>query len=248
MTIAVEAGELEQFVPESLRNLAAPPVFTLRPASGRDWRRYQKLLRSEGLAYHDQAEFRRAALEALKSLWSPEVYETEAARLQSYWELLEQGGEPDPDTNAAVTDLIERLSRADKKLSRLAADNGEFLEESMRIAASMFVVGWTGLDAPYSREEGMVPLETLDVVEQKLFDAEKKAMEDKVVGVAVTGVAWLQLCNACQSRLRVTQDEEKNSSSPPPPPSDRSGSKTRRSRKAASSSKASASSEAPTQA
>lgn len=243
MTIPVEAGELEAFTPPSLKNAAVPPVFQLRSASGRDLRRYQKLIRAEGLVYHDQEAFRAAALEALKALWSPEVYKTEAARLRSHWELVEQGGVPDPAEKAAVEELIDRLGRADKRLSALAADNGEFIEETMRIAASMFVAGWTGLDLGYSREEGRVPLDLMDKVESALFDAEQKAIADKVEGAGPAGLAWMQLCNACQSRLRLTKDEEKNSSSPPPAPPGRSGSKTKRSRRPGSSSKASASSE-----
>lgn len=245
MTIPVEVGELEAFTPASLKNVPVPPAFLLRPASGRDLRRYQKLIRAEGLVYHDQAVFRAVALEALKALWKPEsLYEENAARLRSYWELVEQGGDPDQAEKSAFDELIDRLGRADKRLAGLAADNGEFIEETMRIAASMFVSGWSGLDLAYSREEGRVPLELMDKVEEALFDAEQQAVADKIDGAGPPGLAWMQLCNACQTRLRLTRQEEKNSSPPPPAPPGRSGSRTKRSRKtAASSSKASASSE-----
>lgn len=244
MTIAVEASELDTFTPDSLANLAAPPVFTLRPATDRDWRKYQKLLRTEGLVYHDDEEIRAAVLDALQRRWSPDVFEKEAARLRSFWTLLDQKGEPEEEEQQQVGELIQRIFRDDERLGAIEADNAEFVEESLRIAVSMFVMGWSNVEIAYSRENGLVPSGTLTRLARWLADTERKAVEDKVKGVIRPGVAWLQLCNRCQSQLRLTQDEEKNSSSPPPAPQDRSGSTTKPSRKtAAASSKASASSE-----
>ena len=96
MTVPAEASEVEDFTPASLANLPAPPVFLLRAASGRDWRRYQYTLRAEGLEYHGSEAFRDEALRALRALWSDGDYEANAARLRAYWTLIDQGGEPEP--------------------------------------------------------------------------------------------------------------------------------------------------------
>jgi hypothetical protein len=111
----------------------------------------------------------------------------------------------------------------------------------------MFLVGWSGFDLGYRREDGRVPLALIDDLEDKLQEIETQAIADKVEGVIRPGIAFLEISNAAYRRLHLTGDEEKNSSSPPSSPSTPSGSTTRRSRKTAgASSKASASSESQT--
>jgi hypothetical protein len=242
MTIPAEASEIEDFTPASLANLPSPPVFKLRPATGREWRKYQYIMRAEGLTYHSKDDIRSEMLRALASLYSEEQAGEATARLRSFWALVDQNGEPAPAEAAGVDDLVARLTREWPPLARIGADNIRFVEESMSIAVSMFVVGWSGLDLPYRREDGRMPLSLVDELEDKLKSIEQAALVDKVEGVTRPGVAFAELCNAAHSRLHLTEDEVKNSSSPPSTPPGRSGSKTKRSRRAASSSKASASS------
>lgn len=241
--IPVEADELQEFVPTVLANLPAPPVFLLRSASGREWRKYQYIMRAEGLEFHSKDAFRAETLKALQELWSPADFEAHSARLRAHWALLDQKGEPDEKEEAAINDLMGRLVREWRPLAVMAADNMRFGEESLGIAASMFVVGWRNVDVPYRRDAGRVPLELLDQVETWLTTTEKKAAEDKIDGVLEPGMAFLQLCNAAYGRLHLTGQEEKNSSSPPHSPPSRNGSTRRRStRTAGARSKASASS------
>ena len=123
-----------------------------------------------------------------------------------------------------------------------------FVDESMKIAASMFIAGWSNVDLSYSRDAGRVPLQRLDELETWLEKVETAAKKDKVEGVADPGTAFVQLCNAAYSRLHLTEDEEKNSSSPPPSPPDQGGSTKKPSRKTgAAGSKASASSKSATE-
>lgn len=242
MAVPIEADDIESFTPASLTNLPAPPVFKLRPATGREWRTYQYIMRSEGLTYHGTEDIRGEMLRAVDALYTQSEAAAVTARLRAYWALVDQKGEPEEAEAAAVDDLVARLTRAWPALSRAGADNMRFLEESMSIAVSMFVAGWSCLDLVYRREEGRVPLQLIDDLEEKLKEIEAQAIADKVKGVAKPGVAFIELCNAAHSRLSLTREEEKNSSSPPSTPAGRSGSKTRQSPRAASSSKASASS------
>lgn len=232
MAIPAECDELEHFTPSSLANLPVPPVFLLRPASGREGRAFQYALRVEGLQYHNDEEVRAEALRGLKALWSAEDYEPNAARLRAYWELVDQNGRPTDTEEQAVSELSARLSESWSPLARMAADNQRLIEESMKIAASMFVVGWRGVPIPYSREAGRVPLEKLDELEAWLLKQEKDAVENGIEGAAPT-LAFIQLCNAAYSRLNLTKDEEKNSESPPPSSPGLNGSTTKPSRKTA---------------
>jgi hypothetical protein len=242
MTVPAEASEIEDFTPPSLLNLPSPPVFKLRPATGREWRKYQYVMRAEGLTYHSKEDIRAEMLRALAALYSPDDCASATARLRSYWALLDQSGTPAEADIAAVDDLVARLTREWPPLARAGADNMRFLEESMSIAVSMFVVGWTGLDLSYRRNDGRVPLDLIDELEDALQALERQAKADKVEGVGRPGTAWVELCNAAHARLSLTKEEEKKSSSPPSAPPVRSGSRTTRSRRAASSSKTSASS------
>ena len=207
--------ELERFTPAVLANVPAPPVFLLRPASGRELRQFEYRLMAEGLETHGADQFRAEMLKALQALWSPADFEPNAARLRSYWELLDQGGNPDPAESEHVSELTGRLIRAHRPLSKMAADNKRFADESGRIAISKFTVGWEGLDVSYTRESGAVPLERIDEVELALAGIEKKAKENRVEGVGEVGTAFMQLCTAAYLRLMLTKDQEKNSPSPP---------------------------------
>ncbi|HYC81500.1 MAG TPA: hypothetical protein VEB65_06920 [Solirubrobacterales bacterium] len=243
MTVPAEASEIEDFTPPSLLNLPSPPVFKLRPATGREWRKYQYIMRAEGLTYHSTDDIRAEMLRALEALYSPDDCTAAMARLRSLWALVDQKGQPDEAEAIAVHDLLGRLTREWSPLARAGADNMRFLEEASSIAVSMFLVGWTGLDLSYRRTDGRVPLDLIDELEDALQRLERQAVEDKVEGVGKPGTAFDELCSAAHSRLSLTREEEKNSSSPPSIPSGRNGSKTRPSRRAGSSSKTSASSD-----
>lgn len=245
--IPTESSDIEEFVPPSLANLAAPPVFKLRPANGREFRKYQYVMRAEGLDYHTRDDFRAEMVRALGKLYSPEQAQEAEGRLRSIWEMVDQKVDPDPVEAEALDDLVARLTREWRPLATMGADNMRFQEESLRVAISMFLVGWSSFDLGYRREDGRVPLGLIDDLEDKLQGLEKKAIEDKVEGVLTPGIAFLELSNAAYRRLHLTGDEKKNSSSPPSSPPTRSGSTKRRSRKTAgASSKASASSESKT--
>jgi hypothetical protein len=216
MAVPASTREIESFTPPSLKNLPVPPDFLLRPADGRELRAFEYRLMAEGLQTHDTDAFRAEMLKALEALYSPDQFAEAKARLVSFWALCDQNGKPEPDEAAAISDLTGRLIKAWRPLSAMAADNKRFQDECGRIAVSMFCIGWTGIETPYSREQGFVPLGKIDAVELDLAGLEKKARENKVEGVGSDGTAFMQLATAAYLRLALTWDEEKNSSSPPP--------------------------------
>ncbi|MEA3044577.1 MAG: hypothetical protein QOH47_2415 [Sphingomonadales bacterium] len=216
MAVPASTDELEEFTPPSLKNAPVPPVFLLRPANGRELRKFEYRLMAEGLQFYSTEAFRAEMLKGLAALWSVDDYPANAARLVSYWTLCDQKGEPDVVEAEFVAELTRRLMRAWPPLSAMAADNQRFSDESGRIAASMFVVGWTGLETAYLRESGSVPLLRIDDVETELAGMEKKAGEAKVEGVGKPGTAFAEVASAAYLRLLLTETERKNSVSPPP--------------------------------
>lgn len=247
MAIPASVAELDEFTPSSLRNAPVPPVFILRPAAEREFREFEYLGRKHCLRSHDKEAMRAEMLRGLRANWSEETYEKEAARLRSYWALVDQGGEVDPAEEAGVNELVGRLLKHWPPLAEMGADNLRFGEETGRIAVSMFCMGWRGLDVPYSREEGHVPLAAIDKVETELAVLERRLAEDKVEGVAEPGTAFAELTAKAYSRLFLTRDEEKNLPSPPSSPPGLNGSTRKRSTPMAGrKSKASASSESVT--
>jgi hypothetical protein len=240
--IASEKSEFELFKPDSLKNLAEPPAFKLRAATGREMRDYRRIMRVEGLIYHAKEELRDEMLRALRALYDPATFETSASRLRSLWALIDQEGKVDEQEQADLNELVGRVTREWRPLRQMASDNEEFAEQSLTIAVSLFLVGWTGIDLPYRMEEGRTPIALIEKVGEKLREIEEKAAADKVEGVS-PGLAYLQLCLAAQRHLGLQGDEEKNSDSPPSIPKGRNGSTMKRSSKTgASRSKASASS------
>ncbi len=251
MSIPVTASELEPFTPSSLASIAAPPVFTLRPATGRTLREYRSALRREGLVYHAPEEIRAEIRLALAALWTPELYAAHVGRLEAVWAAEDRNENLPEDQRIAldreevrqIADLLDRVQREWPALRGMTADNVQFMEDSLKVAAAMFVAGWSNVDVAYVREAGRVPLETLDQVEGALDAAEEKAIADGVKEAGPVGRAFMELCGAVSQRLNLTRGEEKNSPSPSPSSSDPNGSMTTPSaRTAARGSKASASS------
>lgn len=260
---AVSKDEAARFTPGSLKDVAVPPSFVLRPVTGRKHQAYNHALLSAGLIYHDMDAIRAEMINGLKNLWSPEIFEQEEVRLRAYWDAVDQhakvmaewrgaGAHGDApklavsDTEAtAVEDLIRRLSRSWRPLAVIAADNLRFGNDATKVAAALVLGGWSGIDVPFRREEGLVPLETIDAVEETLASIERQAAADNIASVGAPGTAFLELVARCARELDLTKDEEKNSPSPSPAPSTPNGSPTMSSSETVdASSQASASSEA----
>ncbi|HEX5183585.1 MAG TPA: hypothetical protein VFW19_10595 [Allosphingosinicella sp.] len=213
--IPAEGSELELFTPPCLANVAEAPVFKLRPATKRAMRDYRYAMQVEGLQYHSKEAIRAEALRALEALYSPEQFAAVRGVLLDAWLRTDQNIPLAAAEQAEIDDLTSRLIKAWKPLAVMSADNRQFFDESLRIALSLFLIGWSGLDLAFRFEMNRVPLDLLDEVEEALRAIEAKAIGDKVAGVGAEGLAFLQLCTAAQGKMGLSKEQEKNSDSPP---------------------------------
>lgn len=233
--VPYEASEIERFTPACLADIENPPVFRLKAASRRDRKRYELLIGEEGLRYHDAQAIRDEMLRGLQDLWSPDDYERIEPLLREYWQAKDEWREANADKAEAdvepflfdafseddARELTNRITEAWSPLRRLASQNSLFVRESPKLIASLVISGWSGIAVAFAKQEGIIPLETIDEIAQTLNE-----MEEAATGVVV-GAAYSQLMLACSRRLFLSGQAEKNSSSPPPsstnPPSTNSG-------------------------
>lgn len=262
---ATSGSDQAQFTPETLKDVAGAPVFWLRPMTGRILPRYRHALTSAGLQFHNPGSFREEMLRALPKLWTPADFEVNKGRLQAYWDAADRFeeavkqwraagavGEPpeltfDREEARRVAELQAGLVEHWPRLAIMTANNKLFLEESPRVAASMVLAGWSGIDVPFALDAGVVPMATIDAVEDALEEVEQSA-RGRSIAVGEDGTAFMELIARCLRELNLSGDEEKNSPSPSPAPSDPNGSTTKPSEPTEDArSQASASSEGSTQ-
>lgn len=211
--IPLSASEVASYTPPSLANLPTPPVFLVRPVTGRDARAFRRACMVEGLMHHQFDEIRAEMLRGLKRHWSEEDYEAGKAKVQAIWDALDQGLEVDPDDLEALSHLQSTVGRLHKPLATMGADNQDFNDLAPRIALTLFVVGWRHIDVPYRREAGLVPVETVDALEAAVLKIEQAAEADKVEGVK-PGVAFVQLWAHVLTAMNLTPGEKQDFPSP----------------------------------
>lgn len=223
--VPLEAADTIDFVPPSLSNIENPPNFRLRAGTRRDRDRFKREILAEGLHFHDDASLREAAIEGLRSLWSPEDFAREEGRIRQYWDAVDafaktaQPGDTldyDPAEQQRIAELWSALTREWAPLRQMAADNRMFGLNSPSILLSILLVGWTGIDVPFGREGGLVSLDRLEQVETALRDAEERSAQASIEGVGEPGTAFDQLRARAGTRMFLSPDAEKNLSSPPP--------------------------------
>lgn len=221
---AYEAGEIVEYTPDSLANIASPCVFRLRPATERDRRTIRKLIHKNRLVRHSAPDMREEMINGLREMWSEDTLLAYEGRLRSYWDATDQyeqefsGAENPPPfehpDQKAMDELSNRVFKVWDPLASMIADNAEFDDVWPKLIASVVIAGWSGIDASYGREDGVVTMECLDAVRAALVKVEEKAMEDKVEGVIAPGIAFMQLVTRAIGMFSLGKDEEKNSSSP----------------------------------
>lgn len=227
-----EAGVIE-FTPDSLKNLPDPPKFLIRTATPRDRLRVDDILIEEGLRQHSTADMRAEMLRGLEANWSPEIFAEYEGRIKAYWDALDQydkiaeehAKNPDPKKKelpdfehpdqAAMEKLTEEVNAGWHPLRRMTAQIVRFNRLTPDITASVLLKGWRGLDVPYAREAGVVPLETMWEVREAVSAIESEN-GGKVEGIGAPGTAYVQLAAKCAGMIFLTEQEEKNSASPSP--------------------------------
>lgn len=216
----VDASELLAFTPASLSDVENPPVFHLRAATARDQRQHRRMMREEGLTRHSDEEIRSQTRKDLKALWSPEIFNAEIARLDAYWEALDNWAlqvKDDPELKfdwpqeelEAIDRLSERLLQASIDLRRMYARNADASEMQPVLVVATIVKSYEGLDAPLQREAGYLTVDCAYAMRDALAAIERKAKRDP-------GLAFVELMVACVQRMKLDGGEEKNSASPSP--------------------------------
>jgi hypothetical protein len=190
----------EEWSPPCLEHVEPKPVFQLAPGVPNSKRQYRRALRTAGLRFHASEQIRAEVMLALRQLWSPEEFAASEKRLQAFWATMDACGEPDPAEAAAIDDLLDRLERHWPRLARMAADNAEFAEDALPIAASLFIVGWSGVDVAFQRFAGEVPLHVIDELRDALGRIEDQAITGGVADIE-KGLAFAQLINAASARI-----------------------------------------------
>lgn len=218
--IPLEASDVLVFTPASLENIEGAPSFTLRACTQRDKRFHRRVMLECGLRYHDMDAIRAEMLKGLRAMWTPEAYEQHAPVVKELWEArdqfeLQRKDEPelewsyDPEIEAAVASLLEKVAQEWGPLCTMIADNADYSELTFPILNAVVVKEFTGLETPRDLDRGYLTVTTLERVAEELAAIEKR-------NGLPTGVAWLDLSIACSKRMRLDQDEEKNSESPSP--------------------------------
>lgn len=211
--IPLDKDQIEDFVPDSLKNIVPTPTFRFRAATPRDKQRYGHQLNLEGLRLFPEGDVRAEVLRVLKLNWDEQTFETQRARLETAWAMADQDMEIDPAEAAAITELATRCMDVSPLLRRMDADNKQFRQQAPLIALSLFLAGWSNLETPFRLEAGVVPVEAMLSLAEELREIEEKAETDKVDGVS-PGLGFLQLGLKAFELLGLTRSEEKNSPSP----------------------------------
>lgn len=233
MGVPLDASATENFTPPSLVNLPTPPVFILRSATQRSWIAFQDGMADfpgldRPLIFHSQQALRDELLRGLDTLYVGEAIAAAKSKLQQSWAIIDQIAEYDDPKQAPLPDeeairemdhLTEVVTREWTPMRKMAKDNLRWSRDAPRIAIGMFVAGWSGIDLPYEREEGVVPLTHVDRLADYMTALERLSRKQNIAGVGLDGTAFLELGNEAFSLLNLTETERKNSSSPSPSPS-----------------------------
>lgn len=226
--IPLEASERLAFTPPSVAHAQQVPVFHLRAATTREKRFRRRILLEEGVTYHHEDTQRQEVLKALRTkLWGPEKFETHKQPLLDYWEALDdfraqRKDNPelewsyDTETEEAVLKLLRDVEANWPPIGSMRADNADFNEIFLAATVAAVVERVTGLDCPTETDRGYLTIDSVDRMAQRLSRlAQRNALPDTDPKLAGQ-IAWLELVNACQSRMALDEDEEKNSASPSP--------------------------------
>lgn len=211
--IPTEASDIEHYTPPSLENVVPRPVFRLRAVDERMKKRYNHVLKLEGLRVWSEDQTRAEMLRVLQEQWSPETFARAKELLDNHWAQIDQKLPVDAGDADQVAELTMRCMDVSPLMRRMDADNIRFFEEAPTVALSMFLAGWSHVDAPFRLDAGQIHAESLAALNKALAAIEGEAIAGKVAGVAA-GLAWMELLLKATTLLGLTEDEVKNSSAP----------------------------------
>lgn len=216
--IPISSDQIEKWTPESLRNAPTPPVFLFQPVTHRHKKAFETALVEEGITFNQTDAVRDAIFKALESLWTPELYERESARLRQAFDNMDAGIIISDEDQEHVNDLIQRVQAVSPTVGRMVAQNMRFHSETPKVAVSLVLVGWIGLDTKYQRAGMTIPMETMDALAAEILLLEHRLMGDgiKFDGQSEPGTAFMELSLKAFQSLDLTGAERKNSVAPSP--------------------------------
>jgi hypothetical protein len=218
MTVPVESSEIQDFTPESLKNLGdAAPKFRFRAVTERHVRRYRALCVDDGLTYNTDSTLFAEQIEAVETLWSSETAQPMISKMRLIAENAKQDI-PNSDDDAKWSKaLAEQLMENWPRLRVMKRQNIEFMEYSPRYALSAFLQGWKGIDVPFRLDAGFVPVDDIPKIGRALQKIEESAIADKIEGVGflhkgetLAGMAYFELGSYALGLTNLDEDEEKN--------------------------------------
>lgn len=219
MAIPVEANETEWFTPASLENVPDAPKFRLRAPDERNMRRYNTLVQDDNLRTYSEEAFRVEKEKAISALWSEEDAQPILARFRTIAECVKQKIDISQEDLNWSNKLDDELFDNWRELSVMRRKTNDYFEYSPRYAIGTIVKGWSNLDVPFRLEAGYLKTSSVSEIAAALLKIEEQAIADKVEGVVLTGMAFMELWIACMDRTRMTGDEEKNLLAPSLPSS-----------------------------
>lgn len=214
MAIPVEANEVAVFTPASLVNVPDAPVFKLRAPDERNMRRYNTLVQDDNLRTYSEEAFAAEKEKAIINLWSEEDAQPILARFRTIGECVKQKIEISEEDLEWSKKLDDELFENWRELAVMRRKTNDYFEYSPRYAIGTIVKGWSNLDVPFRLEAGYLKTSIVSDVAAALLKIEEQAIADKVEGIVLTGMAFMELWIACMDRTRLTGDEEKNSPAP----------------------------------
>ena len=221
-SIPLESSHIKRFTPALFADIEGAPAFQLKAGSRRDRLRHQEIMAEEKVQHFDQASIRAETLKGLEALWSPDDFEQWEPRLRAFWDARddwakenENAEKPTPFDytdfpESEIRALAARVAESWPPLRKMAVANLKFQREFPKLVASIVLVGWTGVETPVQRADGLMSLDAIDDLEREMAKR-----EEELTGKA-NGNAFAELMIECTGRLFLSPSAEKNSASPPP--------------------------------
>lgn len=209
--IPISSDQMKIWTPETLQNLPTPPQFWLKPFNWRDEGKLQDRILAEGLSFHDDETLDAEILRALKSLSSPEVFERESGKFIVAQHARRNGDPIDPTVAQDTLDLIELVRENWPPYNKMLSRNHAFRRMWPKIVASLSLAGWKGLETPFAREAGWVPMDTIAMLAKELDRI------DGEIAPGSEGASFMLLVAEAAGGMGLTETQRKNSSSESPP-------------------------------
>lgn len=156
MSIPIEGGQLENWTPPSLANIAEPPSFSFRPWGVRDRQRYNDILIEEGLRHYPTDQIRDVVVEGVQANWSKDEADKVVADLRTSWEQQDAGMDAirDMEPDESIEDDKERSKEFLKRQSETynAIVDMELLDKAVRWQDEV-AVDWPDLAKMIARNQ-----------------------------------------------------------------------------------------------